>query len=445
MNWLKTHLSERTAMFLIASTVGLFSGIAAHLLKLMIWGLSKLLTADFSSEGVNWWLLLLPIAGILLATLFMRVIIHHRLSHGIRRLMYNLKNQVYALGGYLTYSPIVASAVTLGFGGSAGSEGPIAYTGAAIGSNLGRAYGLRPDLLRVMIGCGAAAGIAGIFKAPVGGVLFTLEVLRMEVATVSVIMLFVSALTAALTAYILSGCAMDIAFFEHIPLSFDAYPYIVLLGLFCGLYSIYYSFVMKCVDRFFARFSRQWIKAVLAGAVVSCSVFLLPALYGEGYDVIGQIINGEANVVGNGSCLFPLLSDRWAVVIVAGAIMLLKCFAASATTSAGVAGDFAPALFAGCVTGMFFALVLNMAFGLSLPVGLFALFGMSGVMAGAIRAPLMAIFLTMEMSAGYDYLLPLAIVGGVSFGVVRLFTIDGFFSHYADRNNGIICILRKLI
>lgn len=445
MNWLKTHLSQKAAMFLIASVVGLLAGVAAHLLKLMIGGVSRLLTVNFRSDGLNWWLLILPLVGVLLATLFMKGVIHHRLSHGVRQLMADLKNKVYNLKGYLVYSPMIASTFTLGFGGSAGSEGPIAYTGAAIGSNLGRVFGLPSDLLRVMVGCGAAAGIAGIFKAPVGGALFTLEVLKMEFATVSVIMLFVSTLISALTAYVLSGCTMDIAFFNHIPLPFDTYPYVILLGLFCGIYSLYYSSIMKWVGRYLDCCSRPWLKAVIGGAVISGAVFLFPALYGEGYGVIGKVINGEVQVVGDGSWLFPMLSDGWALVIVAGGILLLKCFATSATTSAGVAGDFAPALFAGCMTGLFFASVLNLVFDLSLPVGMFALFGMSGVMAGAIRAPLMAIFLTVEMSAGYDYLLPLAIVGAISFGVVRLFTMDGFFSRHADRNNGILSMIRRVI
>lgn len=442
MNWLKTHLSEKTILFIVASVVGLCSGIAAHLLKLMVAGVSCFLTSKFDPTGINWWLLLIPVAGILLTQVFMRYLIHHVISHGVRQLMKNLRNKVYRLGSYLLYSPMVASTLTLGFGGSAGSEGPIAYTGAAIGSNVGRWLGLRPDMIRIMVGCGAAAGIAGIFKAPIGGALFTLEVLRMELTTLSVMAVFVTSLIAGLTAYLLSGCTMDIAFFVHAPLGFDMYPYVLLLGVFCGVYSMYYSFIMKYVERRLEKFSNRWASALLAGVILACSVFLFPSMYGEGYGVIGSAINGKISAVGSGSVISGFLADGWSVVLVTGGILLLKCFATSATTCGGVAGDFAPALFAGCMAGLFFSSSVNLLFGLSLPIGLFALFGMSGVMAGAIRAPLMAIFLTVEMSAGYDYLLPLTLVGGLSFGIVRLFTMDNFFCHKADRNNGIISWLR---
>lgn len=442
MNWLKSHLSEKTVIFIIASAVGMFSGIAAQLLKLMIGAVSALLTSRSAAEGINWWLLVFPSVGILLTQVFMRYVLHRVISHGVKRLMVSLKNKIYRLGSYLLYSPMIASSLTLGFGGSAGSEGPIAYTGAAIGSNVGRWFGLSSDSVRLIVGCGAAAGIAGVFMAPIGGALFALEVLRMEFTTMSVIVLLVAALIADLTAYILSGCAMDIDFYMHIPLGFDAYPYVLSLGLFCGVYSIYYSFIMKWVEERLDKVSNRWNGTVLACMILSCAVFIFPSMYGEGYGVIEKVINGTPSSVIDGFIVAGLPSGGWNLVFVSGGILLLKCFAASATTCGGVAGDFAPALFAGCMAGLFFASLLNLLFGLSLPVSLFALLGMAGVMAGAIRAPLMAIFLTVEMSAGYDYLLPLTLVGALSFGVVRLFTMDNFFHRGADRNNGIISWLR---
>lgn len=442
MNWLKSHLSEKAVISVIASAVGLLSGVAAHLLKLMIGGVSSLLTSIFAAETINWWLLAIPLTGILLTQAFMQYVTRSVISHGVKRLMVSLKNKTYRLASYLLYAPMIASALTLGFGGSAGSEGPIAYTGAAIGSNVARWFRLRPDLVRVMVGCGAAAGIAGVFKAPIGGVLFALEVLRMEFTTMSVILLLVAALIASLTAYILSGGTMDIDFYMHIPLGFDAYPYVLALGLFCGAYSIYYSFIMKWVENRLDKAPNRWISAVLAGIILSCAVFIFPSMFGEGYEVIEKVINGAPSSVIDGFVVSGLPTGGWCPVLVSGGILLLKCFAASATTCGGVAGDFAPALFAGCIAGAFFASSLNLLFGLSLPVGLFALLGMAGVMAGAIRAPLMAIFLTVEMSAGYDYLLPLTLVGALSFGVVRLFTMDNFFNRGADRNNGIVSWLR---
>lgn len=420
MVYLQKHLSQNALMFILASTVGLLSGIAASILKKMIAAVSKFVTVDFHATELNWWLLVLPLVGIFLAGFFLRYILRRDIAHGVVKLTRDLKNKTYRLGGDLLYGPMLASTITLGFGGSAGSEGPIAYTGAAIGSNLGRLFNLTDDQLRILVGCGAAAGIAGIFKAPVGGALFTLEVLRMPLSSASVMMLLVTTLIASLTAYSLTGFTMDIAFFEHIPLEVDKLPYVALLGVFCGLYSLYYGYVMAHAGSYFDNIRWRWVKSLVTGIVLSVSVFLFPAMYGEGYGVIGDVINGDFVHIAQGSILNSVFSTRWGLVATAAGILLLKCFATSATTCGGVAGDFAPALFAGCVCGVFFASMLNLIFGLALPVGLFGLFGMAGVMAGAVYAPMMAIFLTVEMSAGYCYILPLALSGAISFGVVRL-------------------------
>ncbi|WP_304644627.1 chloride channel protein [uncultured Duncaniella sp.] len=444
LDWREKHLSEKTFVFLLATAVGLLSGCGAFVLKRLISWVSHILTSHFRIGSGNYVLLLIPAAGIVLTGIFCRYVVKADLSDGTSRLIHDLKNKMYALKSYIVYSPILASTITLGFGGSAGSEGPIAYTGAAVGSNVARLFRLSPQMMMIMLGCGAGAGIAGIFKSPLGGALFTLEVLRMPMSTFSVLVLLVTSITAAMTAYLLSGCTVDIPFSHHAGFDIDTLPYVILLGIFCGFYSLYYSYMIKKVAKLLRCVGNSWIKNLIGGVMISAFVFLFPPLYGEGYGTVGKIINDNFSTILNDSIFFGHSGGMWLLIFVAGGIALAKCVATSATNNGGgVSGNFAPSLFAGCIVGFFFAALLNEAFGLHLPVGEFAFYAMAGVMAGAIRAPLMAIFLTCEMGAAYSYFFPLVVTASVSFGIVRLFTADSFFSRHADRHNGLISIIKR--
>lgn len=442
VSWRTDHVSDMPFVFILATVAGIIIGGCAALLKHTIDWVSSLMLSHFSNPHPNYYLLAIPIVGILLTGILCRYVLHVNAAHGVRQLMAGFKKHIYDVSKKFVYSPFLASTVTLGLGGSAGSEGPIATTGAAIGSNIGKLFRLSPDLLMIMVGCGAGAGIAGIFKAPVGGALFTLEVLGLPLSTVSVIALFVSCLASGLTAYVLSGCTIDITVMQLAP--FD--PAIILpaivLGLFAGCYSLYYSYIMKKIGAWLTGMPNVWIKNLTGGVILASLVFIFPSLYGEGYGVVGEIINGDSQGLTNGSFFAAMHDDAWALILVATGVVAAKCFATSATNNGGgVAGDFAPTLFAGCVVGFLFAMLANKLFGLGLSASEFALFGMAGVMAGAIRAPLMAIFLVMEMTASYSLILPIVIVATLSFGVVRLFTFDNFFSRHADRRNGLVSIL----
>lgn len=442
--WRKGHLSDKAFVFILATAVGLLSGVGAFVLKRLIAGVSHLLTSHFHTVAANWALLVIPLAGIVLTGIFCRYIMRARLAHGTAQLIRNLKSKIYRLKSYIMYGPILASTITLGFGGSAGSEGPIAYTGAAIGSNVARFFRLSPHMMMIMVGCGAGAGIAGIFKSPLGGTLFTLEVLKMPMTTYSVMVLLVTAITAAMTAFVLSGCTLDIPFDQSAGFDAGMFPFIILLGLFCGFYSLYYSYIMKKVGHLLDSLGNPWMRNLIGGGLLALLVFLFPTLYGEGYGTVGKVINGNFTTLLNDSLFAAYGHSQWLLIFVAGGTVLTKCFATSATNSGGgVSGDFAPTLFAGCMGGFFFASLLNMLFGLHLPVAHFAFYAMAGVMAGAIRAPLMAMFLTCEMGAAYAYFLPLMLTAAISFGIVRLFTADSFFSRHADRNNGLIARIKK--
>mgnify|MGYP000075462737 FL=1 len=429
-SWRERYIPEVTFLFIVAFVIGLVSGFGAYLLKSSVSFISRFVVSGFNITEGNYMLLVLPLTGIFLASIYMHYVAGENLEHGTTRIKEAIRDRQTSIRPKLMYESVIGCSITLGLGGSAGAEGPIAYTGAAIGSNIGRAFRVSPRYLLIMIGCGAGAGIAGIFKAPVGGMLFTLEVLGLGLTTVSVMALLLACLTGGLTSLILDGCELDI---EHVfPLPFDMsmMPYVLLLGVFCGLYSLYYSEVMKRLDRFFKNMKNHWVKNLIAGVSVSVLVFLLPPLFGEGYMTISGILEGNLHSVVDDSLFFyDVDSSPWNLVLFIGAVLLAKCFATSATNSGGgVGGEFAPTLFAGCMAGLFFALVMNAAFDLRLDTADFAFFGMSGIMAGAIHAPMTAIFLTLEMTGNYSLILPVAIVSGVSYGISRMVSPQSFFN-----------------
>lgn len=434
IGWKEAHFTEKSFLLILAVVVGLLSGAGAYLLKHIIMLISGWLTSSFNISGVNYQLLAFPVIGILLTGIYTRYILREHIANGTAHLQRDLSSRNYRLKGNLMYSSIIASSITIGFGGSAGAEDPIAYTGAAIGSNIGRWFKMSSKMLLILIGCGAGAGIAGIFKAPIGGVLFTLEVLKLELTTISVIALIVSCITAAMTAYTLSGFTIDLDYFHYTPIEGEMFIFVIGLGIFCGLYSSYYSYIMEKMEGFLKKMSNPWIKNLIGGAIVSTAIFLFPSLYGEGYGTIGKIINGDAASILNGSFFAGEGNDKWIIALMAAGVMLSKCFATSSTNSGGgVGGDFAPTLFAGAFAGYLFAEILNLAIGLELPAGKFAFLGMSGVMAGAIRAPLMAIFLTIEMTGAYTLFLPVLMTAGISFATVTLFSKHSFYTKRAPR------------
>lgn len=438
LEWRRNNISDKAFIFILATGVGLLCGCCAFLLKAMIAAVFSFLVEHFKSIGSHGALFIMPFIGIVLTGLLCRYVMKAHFAHGTEQLIHDLKEKIYRLKTNVTYGPIIASTITLGFGGSAGSEGPIAYSGGGIGSKVAQIFRLPPHAMMLLMGCGAGAGIAGIFKSPLGGALFTLEVLRMPVTTFSALVLIVTTLTAAATAYSLSGFTLDIPFDTSIAFDPSLFPFVIALGVFCGLYSLYYAFIIKLIRRHLEKFRRPWMKYVAGGLILAVTVYCFPVLYGEGYGIIGQVINGDFTGLLKDSPFECLNPTQWTLIFFGGGTILVKCFATSATNyGGGVSGNFAPSLFAGCFAGFFFASLLN-TFGLHLPIGHFAFFAMAGVMAGAIRAPLMAIFLVSEMGGAYTFIIPIAVTAAISFGIVRLFTEDSFFTHYFDRHNGFI-------
>ena len=427
-NWRAKHFNENFFVPILAVFVGIVTGFFAFLLKRMIAGVSHWLHTTFSGE-IQWVMILIPLIGILLTGIFVRYIVRLDITHGVSKLISKLNNKVYTIKARIMAAPMLASSITLGFGGSAGSEGPIAYTGAAIGSNFAKIFGLTPQMMMVLVGCGAAAGIAGIYKSPIGGFLFALEVLRLELTTISVITVLLSAIVAVMTTYLFSGYSSDLPFSSDLIFSPSIMPLFIVFGIFCGLYSFYYSSIMQGMDKRYNKIKNPWLKNLYGGTILAVSIYLFPSLYGEGYNIIGNLFSGDIYSVVDNTLISRFIGGIPALIIACVGLLLLKCFAASASNGAGgVAGDFAPTLFAGSIAGLLFALIVKSLLPqLDLPYGDMVLLGMGGVMAGAIRAPMMALFLTIEMTGCYSLFFPDLIVCGVSFGVIRLLSNRDYF------------------
>ncbi len=420
--WRERHISEKQFLLVLALFVGIFGGFAAVILKTLIRIIEQLLTSDGPLTEANYTFFIYPVIGIVLAGLYVRYVVRDPISHGVTRVLYSISQNKSRLKRHNIYSSIVASSITIGFGGSVGAEGPIVYTGAAIGSNLGSAFRMSPRILMILVGCGAAAGIAGIFKAPIAGMLFTLEILMIDLTAMSVMPLLISAIAATTIAYIFTGEDFEFFFAQSEPFMMGRIPFVIILGLFCSGVSIYFTKVLNMMENMFKRLHSPWIKILVGGAILSTLVFLFPPLYGEGYESINQLLNGDPASIVERSLFYPDRANVWIILLVIAAIIMTKSFATSATNGGGgVGGTFAPSLYVGCMAGFFFAFLLNTAFDLNLSGKNFALMGMAGVMAGVMHAPLMAIFLTAELTGGYSLFLPLLIVAAISYGTTKMF------------------------
>ncbi len=420
--WCLGKLPPSFSLFVAAALLGLIAGMSAFVLKTAIRWMSTLLVSHFHDGTPNWGLLIIPAVGIILTVAYQKFFVRRNLQHGSEQVEKDVKNGIYDIPATFTYGPLMASTLTLGFGGSAGAEGPIATCGAATASMMARKWHMPTDLMRILIGCGAGAGIAGIFKAPVGGVMFTIEVMGMELATVPVIALIIACVIAGMTSYGMTGFLLDVPL-TH-PQYFDPSMsgWMILLGCFCGFYSMYYSYAGGMLRRFFERIPSVWIRGAVSGGILSVLIFLFPAMYGEGYDVMARLIDGDTGAMLRYS-LFSHSSSRLDLLLICGGIVIVKTLACTSTNSGGgVAGDFAPTLFAGCFAGYLFASTVNLIGGLSLPAENFALVAMAGAMAGIIRAPLMAIFIVVEMTGYYGMMFPVVIVASISFALVSWLT-----------------------
>lgn len=425
-SWRLRHISPRNFILILSLIAGILGGLAAVLLKNAV-HVGHLLVMDaISIKSFNLLYLILPFIGILISYLYVKYLVKDNIGHGISRILQSISKSNSIIKAHNMYTSLIASTITVSFGGSVGLEAPIVLTGSAIGSNLGRYLRLDYKTITLLVGCGAAGAIAGIFKAPIAAVIFALEVLMLDLTMASLIPLLISSASGAILAYFFmgNGVLFSFAVTAH-PFTLANLPFYVLLGLLCGLVSIYFTKANQSIEKQFQRMPKGFIRMIAGGTITSLLVFLFPPLFGEGYETLTNLLNGNGMKVLDGSIFSAMGNNYFLLLVFLILILIFKVVAMSATTSGGgVGGVFAPSLFMGGITGFFLSKAVNFFTNDRLPENNFALAGMAGVMAAVMHAPLTAIFLIAEITGGYQFFVPLMITS-----VVAYLTIVPFEPH----------------
>ena len=409
-------------VYFLSLVVGLLSALAAALLKYSIHYIHQVLVDGITTESGRILYLAYPLIGMSLTFLFVRYVVRDNISHGISRILYSISRKKSLLRSHNTWSSIVASTLTIGFGGSVGAEAPIVLTGSSIGSLIGRFFKLNYKNITLLIGCGAAGAISGIFKAPITGIVFTLEILMLDLTTASIVPLMISSVTAATVAYFLMGNKVLFTFTVLGGFNISNIPWYLVLGIISGLISLYFSKMTLFLEGNYDKIKNPYIKLILGGTILGGLIYLFPPLYGEGYDTIMSLLQGNSDLILSNT-LFSHYSGSFVVItLFMAGMVLLKVIASSSTNGAGgVGGIFAPTLFIGGINGYLVASILKKFVYIDLPDNRFVLVGMAGMMAGVMHAPLTAIFLIAEITGGYSLLIPLIITSTVAYITVRSF------------------------
>lgn len=440
--WRVRNISDKNFMLILSVFVGFCSGLAAVLMKNSVHFVRELVIYIANVNSFPYIYILFPFFGILLTVLFVRYFIKKPLGHGIPMVLYNMSKNQGKIEKHNMFSRIIASSLIVGFGGSVGLEGPIVATGSAIGSNIGSLFRLNYKQIILLIGSGATGAIAAIFKAPIAAIIFALEVMMIDLTMSSLLPLLFSSITAALTSYLFIG-RNYIYFLEVIdPFRMTDVLYFIVLGILCGIVSLYFSLLYLKQSKYYSRIKNQWIKLIVGSAVLGLLIFIFPSLYGEGYEVINSALSADTSYVIKDT-LFENL-DRFLLLIIFF-IIIFKPLATGATFGAGgVGGIFAPSMFIGANIGLFTALFLSYI-NIKVSTVNFALLGMGGLISGVIHAPLTAIFLIAEITGGYHLFVPLMIVSSISFAIVKIFMPNSVYTillakrgelltHNADKN-----------
>lgn len=430
--WRRMHFSEHKFILLLSFIVGIFTALAGLLLKWLIHQIQFLLTYQFDVTASNLLYLVYPVIGIFLTGLFVRHIVKDDIGHGVTKILFAIARKQSQIKAHNTWSSVLASAITIGFGGSVGAEAPIVLTGSAIGSNLGRIFGLNNKTLMLLVGCGAAGAVAGIFKAPIAGLVFTLEVLMIDLTMASLLPLLVSCVTAAGLTFALSGTNTIFEFHLLNSFAVNKIPAYIMLGIFCGLVSLYFTRTMNSLEDIFRKYTNPYIKLLIGGSMLSILIYLFPSLYGEGYGLIDLLLNGEGPEDWDTAMDSSLFYGHGNLLLLYLALVLIfKVFASTATNGGGGCGGiFAPSLFLGCISGFIFSRIwnINEILHINLPERNFAMLGMCGLMSGVMHAPLTGIFLIAELTGGYQLFMPLMIVSVCAYLTIIAFEPHSIYS-----------------
>ncbi len=450
------YLTDKQFLNILAAIVGLTVGLAAVVIKNSVFLIQQLLKAESLSSFQHYFYFVYPVIGIFMAILFVKWFIKIKVEHGIPSVLYAISQTKGHIKPHNMFSSIITSALTVGFGGSVGLEGPTVATGAAYGSAIGRAFRLNYKQIIILLGAACTGAMAAIFKAPVAGIVFAMEVIMIDLTIGSVLPLLISSVAAVLTSYLFLGPDVLYHFDFKEPFNMADLPMYVLLGVAAGLISVYFTKVYIFTQKVFGKIKNLYTKLLLAGISLGMLIFFFPALYGEGYEVINEALKGNSEFVWQSSLFSDFSSGFWTSALIIFGIILVKSFATSLTFAAGgVGGIFAPTLFMGSLVGLLFALVLNQL-GMDIPVANFTLVAMAGTIAGVLQAPLTAIFLIAEISGGYQMLVPLMLVSVISYITTRAFITNSVYTyqlaqrgqlmtHHADKNTLKLIDLEKII
>jgi len=425
-------VSENQLLLVLAFLTGLGSGIAAVLLKTLIHLITRGLSVLYDMDSAFPWSIVLPGLGMLISLILVRYIIRHDISHGVTKVLHAISKKESRIRPHNMFSSILTSSVTIGFGGSVGAEAPIVYTGAAIGSNIGRHLGLSYRNVTILLGCGAAGAVAGIFKAPMAGILFTLEILLFNISARSILPLLTSSVTAAAVSYVFLG--NDVSFSSTADnFLMGNIPYYILLGVFCGFVSLYFIRMTMYLEDRIRTIGNTFLRWFLCSVALGFLLYCFPPLYGEGYDGLTQMLNGNPAAVSDGTLFAGVSADsfdnQWMFLLFFFVVMVLKVFSMSFTNAGGgVGGTFGPTLIVGGLAGFVVARFINLTGFHLLPEVNFVLVGMGGLMAGVMAAPMTAIFLIAEITGGYSLLMPLIITSLVSYATIRMFEPYSIYS-----------------
>ena len=427
--WRLRHLSNQGFILILSGLIGIFSGLAAVVLKSLVHTIQTFLTEGFYKEYANFMYIIYPLIGISAAYLLGRYILNDHGGHGISDVLFNISKKSSLIPRIKIFSRVLTSALTVGFGGSVGLEAPMVVTGSAIGSNVGFLVHLNPKKRSLLIGCGAAGAISAIFGAPIGAVIFAIEVILLEISTASFIPLLIASVMGSITSMILIG--KEFLFNFQLKESFTAsqMPYYLLLGIICGVVSIYFSKMVFATEKIIHDIGDQWMRTMYGGALLGIMVFFFPPIYGEGYDTLNILIVGDYSKILDNSIFFSSIENPAMILIFLALIVLIKPIASAVTIgSGGSGGIFAPSLFVGGIVGFIFAYGNNMmSLHTTLPVAHFILVAMCGLMAGTQHSPLSAIFLIAEISGGYELFVPLMFVSAIAYTTSAHFEKDSIY------------------
>jgi len=437
--WREKHISHQNFILLLSFIIGILAALAAIVLKNLVFYTSDFLHTRFSPEEFNYLYLIFPAVGITLTVLFVKFVIKANISHGISRILLAISKNKGQIDSHNTWSSLVASTLTVGFGGSVGLEAPIVYTGSAIGSNIGRLFKLDTRSIILLIACGSTGAFAAIFKAPIAAIVFAIEVLMVDLTTASLMPLLVASVAGTSLSFFLLGKSVMFSYTVSSDFQLQNIPLYIALGVFTGVVSIYFLKTSGFIESLFKKINRTYVRIIIGGTILSLLIFLFPILYGEGYDTLKAILNGKGEELLFNSFFWDYRSNAWIFLAFLFLILIFKIWAMATTNAAGgVGGVFAPSLFMGGIAGYFIAILLKVVFNIDVPVENFVLAGMAGVMSGVMHSPLTAIFLIAELTSGYELFVPLMITSALSFITVIPFESHSIYTKQLAANGELI-------